>query len=70
MNAIDQIMSGEEPFVRMIEDEHGILEAERFVNMFNNACLQVAGFEAPLSILTHSHQVTLAPITNLSYLEH
>lgn len=70
MNAIDQIMSGEEPIVRAIEEDHGILEAERFVDMFNNACLQVAGFEAPMTIIAQSRNRTIAPITNLSYLEH
>lgn len=70
MNAIDQIMSGEEPIVRAIEEDQGILEAERFVDMFNNACLQVAGFENALAFLAHTRHVTIAPITNLSYLEH
>lgn len=70
VNTIDQILSGEEPIVRMIEDEQGILAAERFVDMFNNACTQIAGFEHVLAILIHSHRRTLAPPTNLSYLEH
>lgn len=67
MNAIDQIMSGDEPIVQAIEDDLGILQAERFVGMFNNACLQVAGFEGVLSYIP---TISIAPITNLSYLEH
>ena len=67
MNAIDQIISGDEPIVRAIEDDLGLLQAEGFVGMFNNACVQVAGFESTLSYVPH---VVIAPITNLSYLEH
>lgn len=70
MNAIDQITSGDEPIVRAIEEEQGFLEAERFVNMFNNACLQVAGFEIILSMYANRCPTSIAPITNLSYLEH
>lgn len=70
MNAMDQIMSGEEAIVQVIEENHGVLEAERFVAMFNNACLQFAGFEETLTVVLHSHPYVIAPITNLSYLEH
>ena len=70
MNAIDQIMSGEEAIVQAIEEDHGVLEAERFVEMFNNACFQFAGFEDVLTVVLQSHRHAIAPITNLSYLEH
>lgn len=70
MNATDQRISGQEPIVREIEEDQGVLEAERFVNMFNNACSQFAGFEDTLLDLMHTRSFVIAPITNLSNLAH
>lgn len=70
VNAIDQLMSGEEAIVRVIAEDHGILEAERFVELFNNACFQFAGFEDTLSTILHSRSYIIAPITNLSHQQH
>lgn len=68
MNAMDQRISSEEPIVREIEEDLGVLQAEKFMHMFNNACYQFSGFE---DIIMHGmHTRSIAPITNLSRLTH
>lgn len=68
MNALDQMLCGEEPIVCSIAEDAGILAAEGFVQLFNNACMQVAGFED--MIQTVRRGAFLAPITNMSMCEH
>lgn len=68
MNALDQLLEGEEPLVCDIAEDVGILAAEDFVRMFNNACLHIAGFESTL--VNQRLTSRLAPITNMSVWEH
>lgn len=70
MNAIDSILNGTEPIVQMIADNMGILAAEHFVTLFNNSCLQVAGLEDAVCEVLRAKPLSLAPITNMSMLEH
>lgn len=70
MNAIDSLLSGEEPIVQMIIDEEGTDAAHRFVDLFNNACMQLAGFEEFLVEYNMALPGCIAPITNMSSLEH
>lgn len=70
MNALDSILCGNEPIIHLISDDQGILAADEFIRTFNNACLQLAGLEQSVSTL---HQLTsgvIAPITNMSFMEH
>lgn len=70
MSALDYMLTGNEPLVMTIEDEHGVLAADDFKNTFNNGCLQIAGFEQALVGFLSGSNSMLAPITNMSWMEH
>lgn len=70
MSALDYMLTGDEPLVMTIEDEHGVLAADDFKNTFNNGCLQIAGFEQTLVGFLSESNSMLAPITNMSRMEH
>jgi hypothetical protein len=70
MNALDNILEGDEQIIHLITEDQGPLAADDFRHTFNNACLQLAGLEhwvVNLHLMTSS---PIAPITNMSYMEH
>lgn len=70
MNALDSILDGNEPIIHLISEDQGILAADEFMYTFNNACLQLAGLEQYVSVLHQHTSSVIAPINNMSYMEH
>lgn len=69
MHMVDIMLDGDEPIVAQITEEAGPLVANQFVAEFNNACMQMAGFEEEYEVLSDA-PVLLAPLNNLSWVEH
>lgn len=67
MNAIDNMLSGDEPEVEVVKDMFGLRAAEHYVDEYNNACVQMAGFEDFLQGMQETSHVFYAPPTNVSY---
>lgn len=70
MNAVDSMLDGDEPIVMQIAAVSGPLVAEQFVHEFNNACMQMAGFEDAMANLNGDPRCFLVPMSSYSRTEH
>jgi hypothetical protein len=68
MSTVDSMLDGDEPIVLRLLQEAGPMTADQFVTEFNNACMQMAGFENFYN--TYVTTGFYAPLTNMSYTEH
>jgi hypothetical protein len=71
---VDNMLEGDEPFLRVIAHEDGPLVADQYLVQYNNACSQFAGFE-DFYYLVLGGKIKVdgffAPKTNLStHMEH
>lgn len=69
MNALDNMLNGDEPIVAQIYQEMGEAAANSFINEHNNFCMQFARFEDILMYVVATRAVFVAPPTNLSFSE-
>lgn len=65
MSALDSMLEGTEQFVIELAGELGPVQAEEFVDRFNNACVQMSGFE-PFLDQMKSTTIFYAPMYSLS----
>lgn len=69
MSTVDSMLDGDEPIVLHLLQQLGPMSADQFVSLFNNACMQMAGFEEFYN--THvGFTGFYAPLTNMSHMEH
>ena len=70
MQALDQMLEGDEPFVQELAESMGSLAAEEFVDEFNNGCVHLDGFEEFINSM-NTTKVFYAPLASLSrYADH
>lgn len=71
MSTVDAMLDGDEPIVQHLIEQAGHITAGQFVSEFNNACMQMAGFEDAYRLIhSYHHDMFFAPLTNMSYMEH
>jgi hypothetical protein len=71
MSTVDAMLDGDEPIVQHLIAEAGPITADQFVSEFNNACMQMAGFEDAYQLIqAYDHDMFFAPMANMSYTEH
>lgn len=69
MSMIDNMLEGDEPFLKVIAMEDGPLAADQYLVEFNNACSQFAGFEEFYTLVVNGRVRVdgfFAPRSNLS----
>lgn len=67
MSALDHILEGDEPVVQSMIAAMGYIHAKDFRRSFNNACMQMAGFERPMAALHGHPDVFLVPVNSYSH---
>lgn len=70
LSVVDSMLDGDEPIIVQMINEVGPMAANEFVLLFNNACMQMAGFEDFYTEHSQRFCGFYAPITNLSFTEH
>lgn len=66
MSALDYILEGDEPVIHNMINAMGYVHAAEFRRTFNNACVQIVGFEAPMAALFNHPDVFLVPANSFS----
>lgn len=70
MQALDQMLEGDEPFVQELAEAMGNIAAEQFVDEFNNGCVHLDGFEEFVQRMDTTN-IFYAPLASLSnYADH
>lgn len=74
MSSVDKMLDGDELIVQQISSNEGPMAAKRYVQQFNNACMQMCGFEDALEEIEHRFKATgigfFASVHSLSYTTH